>query len=85
MCFEVFLSFQRIILVNAGFIVDKFQRSPIFSCAHISSLMLIKSLLEILCKTEIEFKIFLTLQYICVIHIISSNLTGQGTPRKPFC
>jgi hypothetical protein len=46
--------------------------------------MLLKSLFEILGKTNIEIAIFRTLQNVCIIHESSNRLTGQGGRRDCY-
>ena len=66
---EIFFSLCSILLIEACFVINEFQRPPILCRIHKTLLMLIDSLLEIFGKSNIKFHIDFTLQYIRIIHL----------------
>lgn len=66
--FEIVFFRCRVILIQASFVMNEFQRPPLFSRIYKALVVLIKSKLQILSEPGIEFHVLLALQNIGIIH-----------------
>jgi len=61
---EIFLSFCRILLTYASLIINQSQRYSVLRGIYLTFLVLLKSLLEVFYKPNVELIVFFALQYI---------------------
>jgi hypothetical protein len=66
---KIFFSARGILLIEASFIVDQYQRSSVFGRWHQSLFVLLKPLFEVFGISGVKMPIEFTLKNVCIVHL----------------